>query len=567
MLHDSVLRLERALSRSDADGGPLTPARMAELDRLEAFPDEACAVLDAAGLGAHYVDARYGGRLHDHVELVQLLRTVARRDLTVAVAHGKTFLGSAPVWIAGSAEQAARLAAAVGQGAVVSWALTERDHGSDLLAGALTARREDGLWRLDGEKWLINNASRGHQLCVLARTSGEGGPRGFSLFLVDKSLLRPGSYRLLPKVRTHGIRGADISGIAFDGALVPHSALVGGIGMGIETVLKALQLTRTVSTALSLGALDHGLRIAADYAVGRNLYGRQLAELPRVRRILGQASAALVVAEAVTAVAARSIHALTPEMAVISAVAKAFVPSLVQDTLERLAELLGVRSFLSESYEDGAFAKLERDHRIVAIFDGSTAVNRSLLIDHFPALARGWRRGRADQDGVASAMPGGPVPGFDPARLRLLSTGGCSLVQSLTGAFGRLGNAAAQGLLPTDILGMARDLTAVAHGVHAGMESQERTPIDVPQSAFELAAQYELCFAGTALVHLWLDGARTPYDALWLRAGLAVVLTGLGLHVDESQATAYDRLADRLLGTAGHVLPSLLAADDQGAVL
>jgi alkylation response protein AidB-like acyl-CoA dehydrogenase len=540
---------------------------MAELDRLEAFPDEACAVLDAAGLGAHYVDARHGGRLHDHVELVQLLRTVARRDLTVAVAHGKTFLGSAPVWIAGSAEQAARLATAVRRGAVVSWALTERDHGSDLLAGELTARRENGQWRLDGEKWLINNASRGHLLCVLARTGDEGGPRGFSLFLVDKSQLEPGSYRHLPKVRTHGIRGADISGIAFDGAQVPHAALVGDVGTGVETVLKALQLTRTVSTALSLGALDHGLRIAADYAVDRNLYGRRLAELPRVRRILGQASAALVVAEAVTVVAARSIHALTPEMAVISAVAKGLVPGLVQDTLERLAELLGVRSFLSESYEDGAFAKLERDHRIVAIFDGSTAVNRSLLVDHFPALARGLRRGRADLDGVAAAMPGGPVPAFDPARLRLLSTGGCSPVQSLTGAVGRLGTAADQGLLPADTLAMARDLAAVTDGVHAAMESQERTPRDVPQSAFELAAQYELCFAGAALVHLWLDGARTPHDALWLRAGLAVVLTGLGLHVDESRATAYDRLADRLLGSAGHEPPSLLATDDRGAVL
>ncbi|GAA1226046.1 acyl-CoA dehydrogenase family protein [Streptomyces rhizosphaericus] len=536
---------------------------MAALDRAEEFPAEACAVLDDFGLGAYYADARYGGLLRDHGELVQLLRTVARRDMTVAVAHGKTFLGSAPVWVAGDSAQAARLARAVSDGAVVSWALTERDHGSDLLAGELTARRVAGGWRLDGEKWLINNATRSRYLCVLARTGERAGPRAFSLFLVDKQQLGNGSYRTLPKVPTHGIRGADISGIAFDGALVPDDALVGAVGTGAETVLKTLQLTRTVCTALSLGALDHGLSIAADYAADRNLYGRRLAELPRVRRILGEACAGLVVAEAVSTVAARSIHTLTPELSVISAVTKACVPALVQDVLDRLGELLGVRGFLSDTYRDGAFAKLERDHRIVAIFDGSTAVNRSALIDHFPALARSWRRGAADADAVAATVPGEVPPPFDPGWLRLVSAGGCSLVQLLPEAVRRVQDAVRHGQLAPEVSGMADELRAVTERVHTGLERQQRTPRDVPQSAFDLAEQYEWCFAGSALIHLWLDGAHTPYDEEWLRAGLTLVLSRLGLAADEARAGSYDALADGLLRRGGHVPPSLLVGTGQ----
>ncbi|MEU5092041.1 acyl-CoA dehydrogenase family protein [Streptomyces sp. NPDC021356] len=520
---------------------------MAALDRAERFPAEACRTLDDFGLAAHYVDARHGGLLDDHVELVQLLRTVARRDLTVAVAHGKTFLGTAPVRVGGSPAQADLLAAQVRAGAVASWALTEREHGSDLLAGEFTARRTARGWRLDGEKWLINNATRGRFLCVLARTDERGGARGFSLFLVDKEQLAPGSHRHLPKVRTHGIRGADISGIAFDGAVVPDEALVGAAGTGAETVLKTLQLTRTVCTALSLGALDHGLEIAADYALGRHLYGRRLGDLPRVRRILGQACAGLIVAEAVTTVAARAIHTLTSEMSVIASVAKALVPTLAQDTLDQLGELLGVRSFLSDTYREGAFAKLDRDHRIVAVFDGSTAVNRSLLIDHFPALARSWRRGTADRDAVAATTPSGPARPFDPSRLRLLSTRGCSLVQLLPDAVGRLRTAVGQGQLPAEAARMADELTEIADAVHTGMEQQERTVRDVPQSAFDLAERYELCFAAAVLVHLWLDSARTPHDGLWLQAGLALVLGRLGHAVDETRAGAFDRLADRLL--------------------
>ncbi|MEF9673530.1 acyl-CoA dehydrogenase family protein [Pseudomonas sp. PCH446] len=100
--------------------------------------------------------------------------------------------------------------------------MTERSHGSDLLAGELTATPQDNGWTLEGEKWLINNASRGQVMCLLARTSAAGGSRGYSLFVLDKRLQPDTAFSLLPKVKTHGIRGADISGIALHKAFVPN---------------------------------------------------------------------------------------------------------------------------------------------------------------------------------------------------------------------------------------------------------------------------------------------------------------------------------------------------------
>ncbi|MEU2235249.1 acyl-CoA dehydrogenase family protein [Streptomyces vietnamensis] len=552
MSHVSVTAFDTLLDGSDPASDPFGAAVNAELDRREDFPAEACAALDALGLPAHYVDVRHGGRLRDMTELVGLQRAVARRDLTVAVAHGKTFLGAAPVWLAGRPDQAARLAESVRRGAVVSWALTERDHGGDLLAGELTARPVPGGWRLDGEKWLINNAGRSRYVCLLARTREGGGPRGFSVFLVDKSRLAPGSYRVLPKVRTHGIRGADISGIAFDGAVIDDAALVGEAGTGLDIVLRTLQLTRILCTALSLGALDHALDVAVPYARGRNLYGRDLATLPRVRRTLGEAAAALDVAETVVDVAARSIHTLTPELALVSAVTKALVPNLVQDTLDRITELLGVRGFLSEGYLDGSFAKLERDHRIVAVFDGSTAVTRNLTADHFPSLARSWRTTRADR-ALLPATLAGPLPPFAPERLRLLSAGS-TLVELLPEATDTIRRAARQGLLPRETAGMAVELEAVTRSVHRSMDSLDRTPREVPQTAFDLAERYELCFAGAAVLHRWTAGPRSADASLRLRAGLALILNRLGLPCGERRSEAHDRLADGLLGPARHSL-------------
>lgn len=132
----------------------------------------------------------------------------------------------------------------------MAWGLTEPGGGSDLLAGSLTATRHGSGWRLSGRKWPVNNATRGNLMCVLARTEPGGGSRGFSLFLIDKRATPAGTVRPLPKMPTHGIRGADISGLEFDGARVPAHALVGKVGGGIELVLKSLQLTRIVYFAV-----------------------------------------------------------------------------------------------------------------------------------------------------------------------------------------------------------------------------------------------------------------------------------------------------------------------------
>ena len=80
------------------------------------------------------------------------------------------------------------------------------------------------------------------------------------------------------------------------------------------------------------------------------------------------------------------------EMSVIAAVAKGFVPTAVDMLLGQLGPMLGARAFVVDPSGDGAFEKLERDHRIVALFDGSTAVCQAALIAQFPTLAEGYDR-------------------------------------------------------------------------------------------------------------------------------------------------------------------------------
>lgn len=517
------LALAAAMDQAAMAGGPFSPARSAALDAREEFPAAECAVLDSCGIARAYVPAELGGARGGLPELVESLRTVARRDLTVAVAHGKTFLGAISTWVAGTAAQRRELAdLVIKENAVVSWGLTEPGRGSDLLAGGLTATRAGGgRWRLNGEKWPINNATRGRLISVIARTRPAGGARGFSVFLVDKAALAAGSWSNFAKEPTHGIRGADISGIRFHDAEIPGDALIGQVGDGLEIVLRALHLTRTVSVSLSLGAGEHALRLAGEFAADREMYGTRLIELPLAQRTLGRAAASLALAEAAALLAARCAHYLPGEMSVVSAAVKAGLPEIVQQAIDDLAELLGARGFLTTHHAYGMFQKLERDHRIVSIFDGSTAVNRSALIAQFPVVSRLMRSGTHDEAGLAAAVAApAPLPDLDFAALRLTSRTGCSPVQGLPAAAARLARLAEDGSVPPRLHELAAALAEEARSVAQRMAALRPLDRTTAAEGFAVARRFELCFAGACAVHLLLAAAGDTERETRLTAAL-----------------------------------------------
>ncbi|WP_030320798.1 acyl-CoA dehydrogenase family protein, partial [Streptomyces sp. NRRL B-3229] len=568
--------LDHRLGDPDDDGRLFSYARCGSLDDREEFPVEICRELDFLGLPASYVPVAYGGSLGGYEQVLQQMRAIARRDLTVAVAHGKTFLGAVSVWVGGSREQAEALARPVLDGAVVSWGLTERDHGSDLLAGEVVARPDTGGgYSVSGEKWLINNANRGRFVCVLARTgerdgdgSAPGGARDFSLLLIDKARLDPAVCRPLPAVRLHGIRGADISGVTFAGAPVPGAALVGEEGAGAEIVLKSLQLTRILCASLSLGAADNALDLATGYALERQAYGSTLIDLPQTRRMLAQSYADVLLAEAVTLVSGRSIHALTGELATVSAITKFFVPTLVDQVIGRLGTVLGARSLLvGPTFRHGRFQKVQRDHRIVGIFDGNTLVNLHSLVNHFPLLARQWKKGTVDAQGLAAATDlAAELPEFDRDRLSLLPRTGSSLVQALAAGTRELSALAARGEAPVSLARRAEAVGAAAEGLAARLAAHRPTAVDVPAAAFRLAERYADCYAASAAVHLWLRNRETQADrsglwadGLWLEAVLARLLARLGPGRPDPADDVLERLVPFLAEQHGSgALPSLL---------
>jgi alkylation response protein AidB-like acyl-CoA dehydrogenase len=411
----------------------LSFAAALDLDEREEYPSAQHVLLDSWRLPELFIPAACGGQLTSFEEVFALLRALSRRDLTVALSHVITFLGAVPVWIAGSDDQKRAAADLIRGGGKIAFALTERAHGSDLLANELEAREEGDRLLISGEKWPIGNATRSTAMTLFARTRAEGGPRGFSLLFADKRLLDPAGFHHLPKTKTVGLRGSDLSGIGFDRCAVPAAVRIGQAGSGFELALKSLQITRVMCGGLSLGAGDTALRLAVDFALSRRLYGGSVFDIPHARLTLSNAFVDLLICDCVAISAVRALQARPAQASVWSAVAKYFVPSTVENVMRDLSVVLGARFFLRDGHPWNMFQKMVRDSSIVSVFEGSTLVQLQALGFQLEQLTAesatpGPDLSRRLETVFSLSMP---LPPFDPTQLDLLSRDGDDAVAGI----------------------------------------------------------------------------------------------------------------------------------------
>ncbi len=526
-------RLEAYLGSPHDVHGPASFARALDADEREALPDEACNALERWGLPRYFVPEQLGGKLTSFDELGWLWLSIARRDLTAAVTQIITFIAALPVWVAGDMAQQRRIADAILRGDPLSFALTERAHGSDLLASESWARPERNGFVLSGEKWLIGNGSRSRALTMFARTEERDGPAAFSMFYVEKERLAAETWQALPRERTLGLRGMDLSGVRFKQARLCGDALLGYRGHGLEDVLHAQQVARTVICALSLGALDSALRSAVEFGEGRYLYGRKLLDMTHPRAILGEAFATQLVCECLLLSALRGIHAAPQQLSLRSAAAKAFLPPRADDAIRRCASVLGARYFLRGDERFGMFQKIVRDHGVLSIVESSTMVNLSAVAAQLATLSRA-RRNNASPGDLARRMratfdPDAPLPAFDLRALRLLPREGDDLAAALPAAIQRI--EACDTTRET-----ARRIVALGHTLLHEFElvearaSLERTP------SAAIAEQYVVLHAAAACLHAWVERRETGTvfaGGAWLVVALNQLLGSLGVLTPE----------------------------------
>lgn len=133
--------------------------RAAEIDETGEFPQDVYESLVAAGFHAIHIPEAYGGEGGDQLAACIVAEEIARVCGSSSLIPAVNKLGTTPLLVGGSEELKQRYLSQVASGdAMFSYALSEREAGSDAASMKTRAVRDGDDFVLNGQKSWITNA-------------------------------------------------------------------------------------------------------------------------------------------------------------------------------------------------------------------------------------------------------------------------------------------------------------------------------------------------------------------------------------------------------------------------
>jgi alkylation response protein AidB-like acyl-CoA dehydrogenase len=183
----------------------------------------------------------------------------------------------------------------------VAFAITEPGAGSNSHKLATTAERDNGSYRLRGEKTYISGVEEADAVLVVARARLQNGELGAPLpMLVDVDA--PGFERQeIPMA----LRAPDKQWtLFFDDVEVPADRVIGGETGGLGALFDGLNPERIMGASVAAGAGLRALEIGAAYAREREVWGQPIGAHQGIAHPLAEAKIELELARLMTQKAA-----------------------------------------------------------------------------------------------------------------------------------------------------------------------------------------------------------------------------------------------------------------------
>jgi alkylation response protein AidB-like acyl-CoA dehydrogenase len=349
----------------------------AEVDQTATFPQAAYDALVTSDFHAPHVPEDYDGVGADAVASAIVVEEVARVCASSALIPGANKLGSTPLILAGSEDLKHRYLTPLAHGTTtISYALSEREAGSDAASMRTRAIADGDDWVLNGQKSWITNAGISEYYTVLAVTDPEG-RRGsnVSAFVVEKS--DPG-FSFGEKERKLGIKGSPTRELFFDDVRIPGDRMIGEPGEGLKIALRTLDHTRVTVGAQAVGIAQGALDFALGYVKERKQFGKRIADFQGIQFMLADMAMTLEAARQMVYVAAAKSERHDEDLSFFSAAAKCYASDVAMQVTTDAVQLLGGYGFT----EDFPVERMMRDAKITQIYEGTNQVQRVVMARH-----------------------------------------------------------------------------------------------------------------------------------------------------------------------------------------
>ena len=364
---DQQLWQSKAKAFADAEIRPL--AWKIDKGMVKGYPWDLIKKLNDQGLLSLGVPVAYGGSGLDLLTTAIVLEELAVGDGGISFTASLNSYNS--VMIAGTEAQQKEFLPLIcdkGNPALISFALTEPNAGSDAGSITTTARAEGGEYVLNGEKCFISNAGLAGIYAVFATVDKSKGVKGITAFVVPKDSQGLTFGKIEDKM---GFRSSRTASFNLADVRVPEANRLGQEGEGFKIAMKELDMLRV----LSCGSVGVGIaRAAYEDTVGF------FKTVGNVKAILGQQAISFDLADMAASIEAsrlmvwKSCWLMDQGLPATfdSSLTKFYASDMAVEVANKGVRLLGNYGY-TESYP---LEKYVRDAKILQIYEGTNQIAR-----------------------------------------------------------------------------------------------------------------------------------------------------------------------------------------------
>jgi citronellyl-CoA dehydrogenase len=373
--HDAFRAMVRGFVQNDVDPYVDAWEEARILPAHELFPKLAKQGL----LGLEY-DTAHGGQGVDHsytVVLMEELGRIAAGGVPMAI-QVQTDMATPSLAQFGSEELRQRwLSPALAGEMVCSIAVSEPDAGSDVAGIRTHAVRDGDDWVINGAKTWITNGTQADWLCLLVRTSDEGGYAGMSQIVFPTDT--PG-FRVDRAIEKMGMHSSDTASLSFTDCRVPVTNTIGTVGRGFQQQMAQFVKERMVVNYSAIGGAELAIERTARYLRERVVFGQPLLQHQHLQMRLAELVAELDLLRQYNYTVAEA-YRRGEDATWMASVAKLKSGRLVRQIADECVQMHGGMGYA----EDLWVARYFRDSRLGSIGGGADEVMLRTL-----ARMSGW---------------------------------------------------------------------------------------------------------------------------------------------------------------------------------
>jgi len=345
-----------------------------DYDLDETFPKEILSKARELGFVGLFIPEEYGGPGFGFLEQAMVLEEFWRVDPGIGQQLCSVTFGAEEFLLYGTEDQKKKWLPPIFDGeAIMGFAITEPDAGSDTAAATTLAVKDGNEWVINGSKVMIGNGTVGTFMLVFCLTNPEEKSKikRHSIIIVETDRKGYDADRMEGKM---GLRCSDTSNIFFSDVRVPRENLVGKEGDGFVQLMNFFDRSRAYVAGHGLGLAQGALDMAIKQAKERRQFGKPIGAFQASQFKIAEMATKIETARNMVYKAAWLLDQGRPDTK-LTAMAKLYSCHVALEVVDESLQLHGGYGY----FNDNDIERFYRAAKVLEIYEGTKEVEKIVI--------------------------------------------------------------------------------------------------------------------------------------------------------------------------------------------